>query len=200
MPREVPQKDVQQQPVGAAFQISERQVYKQDRTFSIGLFPGCESISGVTQNLTGVVACSYEAGILQIAILVAAEPTLESSVGRGRVTIFRSGGAGLRMERRVLSGRYFHLTNNCIGAGDLAPLNRLIFKLVVESIIHTRQVRQPRTAGCISAIQRERTGIVDQHEFPAFGNKTMQSGDEEITSLLVDGIRQNHSRALGLSP
>ncbi len=92
------------------------------------------------------------------------------------------------------------MTNNGTVAGDLAPLNRLIAKLVVKSVIHARQVRQPGASGGISAIQRERPGIVDQHEFPTIGYEAMEGSDENITCLLVNGVRQNHSCTLRLSP
>src|SRR5579864_8821172 len=181
MTGEIFQKRVQQQSVGAAFQISKRQVHEPDGTFLIRLLTGYQPAAGVKQNFTRVVARGYEAGILKIAILVAPELHFESSTRRNGGAILGSGSASFCMERIVLAGWDFQLTDNCIGAGDLAPLNRLVAKLVVTRVIHARQVRQPGTIGRISAIQRESAGIVDEHDFPAVRHKTVQSRDEEIT-------------------
>src|SRR5580658_9193532 len=200
MAGEIPEKGVQQQSVGAGFQISKRQIHEQDRTLLIGLLTSDESVVGAKQNLTGVVAGSDEAGILQISIFVAPELDLEVPAGDNRWATLWTGGAAVRMEGIVFSRRYFHLTNNGTGACDLTPLGSLITKLVVKSVIHTRQVRQPGTSRGVSAIQRERAGIVDQHEFPAIGYEAMESCDENITRLLVNRVRQNHSCTLRLSP
>src|SRR5580692_8173020 len=131
---EIPEKSVQQQSVGAAFQVSKRQIHEQDRTLLVGLLTSDESVAGAKQNLTGVVAGSDKAGILQISIFVAPELDLEIPTGDNWWATLWTGGAAFRMEGRVLSRRYFHLTNNGTGAGDLAPLGGLITKLVVKSV------------------------------------------------------------------
>src|SRR5579863_10615176 len=95
---EIPEKSVQQQSVGAGFQISKRQIYEQDRTLLIGLLTSDESVAGAKQNLTGVGAGSDEAGILQISIFVAPELDLEVPVGDNRWATLWSRGAAVRME------------------------------------------------------------------------------------------------------
>jgi len=47
MAREVLKKRVQEQSVSTAFQISERQIHKQDGAFLIGLLTSYESVAGM---------------------------------------------------------------------------------------------------------------------------------------------------------
>src|SRR4029077_1360135 len=147
MSPEVLQKCVQQQSVSTAFQISKRQIHKQDGTFLIRLFTSHQSVAGLKQNLTRVVPRSYKAGILKIAILITPELDLEGAAGGNGCTTLQHGGGGGRMEWIVFAGRYFQLTDDCIGARNLAPLNRLVAKLVVERVVHSRQIGKPGTPG-----------------------------------------------------
>src|SRR5579864_7958593 len=137
MTSEVLQKDVHHQSVGAAFQISERQIHKQHGTLFIRLLTGHQSVAGAKQNFTSIFAGSHETGILEIAVFVPSELDLEV-VCSSRWAILMTRVIGFRMERIVLTGRYLQLTDDYLVAGDLAPLNRLIFKLVVECVVHTR--------------------------------------------------------------
>src|SRR5271170_5269921 len=109
MSPEVLQKRVQEQSVSTAFQISERQIHKQDGTFLIGLFTSHESVAGLKQNLARVVPRSHEAGILKIAILIAPELDLENSAGGNGCTTLQRGGGVSRVEWIVFAGRYFQL-------------------------------------------------------------------------------------------
>src|SRR5579863_2747555 len=186
MSPEVLQKRVQEQSVSTAFQISKRQIHKQDGSFLIGLLTSYKSVAGLKQDLARIAPRSYEAGILKITILVAPQLDLEGYAGGNGCTTLQHGGGGGRMEWIVFAGRYLQLTDDCVGARNLAPLNGLVTKLVVERVVHSRQIGQPGTPRCVGAIQREGAGIVDQHECSSVGHKMMQSGYKEIAGLLVD--------------
>ena len=198
----VMQERVQEQAIGAALQIAQRQVDEEHIAKLVLSVPGDQAVFGFKQYRAVVGAGGAKCRIAKIVVQVTRKGELAFAAGGG------SGVPGhllqpsrrftLAGQRNIFTRRNSQCLHSLLRAPDLIERHGAFLVFVIERVTHAHQVREPGFVFAEEPIQVESAGVIDQHELAATMHVIMQSADQRLIGIAVNLIRNDQSGGMKL--